>query len=326
MLIAVYFGDAYVVRDCSLHENVLSKVKNTIVKTSKFANAKEAPAIVTELGEIWPVLHPSVQAVISVPDEVVLITPRNKLASCKQQSICNITCLIDFDSNNFDSLHAGVHGKVCNYIAQPWVGHSMNTIFGTAFYREKEHQVHCSGMRRVEHAVALCGMLRRGPMEHIAMLQATMDTAIGKFVQVTDDSFLLRVARHCFKEVLQIMPRTEENANMLYLQVPNLLQFIKCAEQLKMISSDDVLCTVLAADIELQHIKLCLQITKIGHVTHRYIWKKVCFQALQTGERSASQSNESNISSSSTIPILRGWTTNLEMLGKLTTAILYCMC
>lgn len=326
MLIAVYFGDAYVVRDCSMHENVLSKVKNTIVKTSKFANAQEPSAIVKELGEIWPVLHPSVQAVIPVPDELVLITPRNTLAVSKERSICNITCQIDFERSNMDSLHTGVHDKVCSYTAQPWVGHSMNTIFGTAFYRGKEHQVHCSGMRRVEHAVALCGMLRRGSMEHIAMLQATMDTAIGKFVQVTDDSFLLRVARHCFKEVIHVMPRTEENANMLYLQVPNLLQFIKCAEQLKMISSDDVLHTVLAADIELQHIKLCLQITKIGHVTHRYIWKEICFQTLQAGERSGSRGNESKRSSESTIPILRGWTTNLEMLGKLTTAILYCMC
>lgn len=310
VFVAYYYGDAYVVRSCSAIES--GHAKHTNVASRKRPKKFEVAAG----KECKQILHESIEGRFGSPDVLVCVEPRSELAKVKCNSICNISCIAAFNSSNADSVHAGIHEQVATYTAQPWVGYSVNTILGTVFYRKHEHLLHCSGMRRLEHVVPMCGLVRSGSLQSLSLFQATIDTSLNKYVQVTHASFLAEVIDGLFCGVMTNLPRTEENANMVYLQTDDICKLLQRAEILGMVDSpgQHTVDNLLANETQLfKDLKLCLQITKIGHVTHRFIWndKDPC---------------KISIADSAQLQRLQTVTCALQDMASVITRILSCMC
>lgn len=314
VFVAYYYGDAYVVRSCSAIESGNAKHNASRKKQKKFEVAPTGK-------NTTQVLHESIAGKFGSPDVLVCVEPRDELAKIKCHSICNLSCIAVFDTSNAYSIHTGIHEQVATYTAQPWVGYSVNTILGTVFYRKHEHLLHCSGMRRLDHVVAMCGLVRSGSLQSISLFQATIDTSLNKYVQVTHASFLAEVVDALFCGVLTNLPRTEENANMVYLQTDDIRKFLQRAEILGMIDSlgQSTVNDLLASEVQLfNDVRLCLQITRIGHVTHRYIWndKDPCkIRVADTPTTNTSKTEQ-----------LKIVTCALQQMACVITTVLSCMC
>jgi hypothetical protein len=198
--------------------------------------------------------------------------------STADHRVCNITGTVVFDTALADGLPAGIRPRA---LPPPWAAHTVSTIFGNLCFRPHAREALFSGVRRARHVLALARLLHRGQLRSIALHRFDVDASLGRHVQVTHECFMENAGRALFGGLLLTVPRTEELANIVILQFPDVAGLVAAAAALGLVAGEG------AVGARWESARGAAQVTRSGHVKLRLNWPEAL--AVRPDELSAVQ-------------------------------------
>lgn len=189
--------------------------------------------------------------------------------SSARSSVCNITGLANFDRTAAAGVFEEIHNSAALFLSHPWNSHVVHTIFGNLRYRLPVSETQFSGVRDASHILALASLVHKGRILDVTLHRFDVDSSLGLYVQVSHCCFMERVGREILGGCLQVVPRTEELANVIILQFPRVRDLVHRAMALGMLPASDAAA---CEDALWDNARASAQITRIGHVKMRFNW------------------------------------------------------
>lgn len=183
-----------------------------------------------------PLDHPqAVQRILGIP-KTVNSTPSLPLTFSHIRAN-NIICDLHFDTQNAAGVKKGLHENVSIYGQQLRMSHIIYTIFGTVSYQLSSSTLECSGIRNLNHVTSLSTTIHNGSLRGITITRYCVDSAIGRYVEVSDGCFMERMIRILYQERgILVAPRLDETTNASHLRITNLEEFLQSSNRLGIIS------------------------------------------------------------------------------------------
>lgn len=215
------------------------------------------------------------------------ISPRSTIAHIQSNAIKNVRVVLHYEAPNSIAVWPELHEKVTEFRAQPWMAFTLFSVFGTVYYRCNECSLECTALRKLQHLKAISKITRNeesfGTIKHIQIYNYNIMRTLGRYVQVTPNGTLEKLLAVQFRNIVKVIPRSEEMPGVMYVVVKSVENFISTASRTNITHTPPVVHPVNCLQwMRMQTCRLNLHVTHSGNVTLNYAWSDTIPQILES--------------------------------------------
>ncbi len=211
------------------------------------------------------------------------ITETRRSRVTKQWIPNNARVRILYETCNRDTIWQELQDKVALKRKTSRTSFTLFSVFGNIIYCPYEREIECTAIRNLSHVPVISKITRdekqNGNPSKILLLRYALSGQIGHNIQTRSNCMLEVMLSRIFRNVIEIVPRTEEDSSTVYFRIPSMSHFNDTIENMEHIHA---LIPVLGGisvpqSSIVEHMEHCtayIQVTYLGTMFVRYVWDK----------------------------------------------------